>query len=209
MVGKPLAYDRVYAAIKHAIMTGGLWPGERIDHARLKALVGTSHIRIREALRRLSAEGLVQAERREGFSVPYVTEAGLSGLYRWCHHSMLFPARTGTPPRPELVAQIDFTALRAMPIAEATSRFFLAVAIAADNIDAELATRHANDRLHLVRTLKEPFVPDSTAELDTLIDLWLKGAIPEFENGLNVYFQRRLDLVPQIVRLLHRRPTFI
>lgn len=205
MVGKPLAYEKVYATIKQAILEGLFWPGQRIDSARLKALVGTSHIPIREALRRLSAEGLVEAHRREGFTVPYVTEPVVCGHYEWLHTALKASARKGTPPTADILAEIDFPQIRALPIAEATACFFLAIAIAGGNEGMEASVRRANDGLHLIRSLKEDLLPDRCSELDVLINLWRLGPLNEFEAALDTYFARRHAILPEMVRLLHRR----
>lgn len=205
MVGKPLAFEKVYATIKQAILDGLFWPGQRIDNARLKSLVGTSHIPIREALRRLSAEGLVEAHRREGFTVPYVTEPTVCGHYEWLHTALKSSARKGVPPTSDILAEIDFPQIRAMPIADATACFFLAVAIAGGNEGMEASVRRANDGLHLIRTLKEDLLTDRRSELDRLIELWCFGPLSEFEAALDVYFARRYAILPEMVRLLHRR----
>ncbi|MDC7682152.1 GntR family transcriptional regulator [Asticcacaulis sp. BYS171W] len=208
MVGKPLAYEKVYETVKRAVMEGMFWPGQRIEIGRLKALVDTSHIPIREALRRLSAEGLVEAHRREGFSVPLVTEPSLLGHYEWLDAAVRFAANKGTPPPAHILEEIDFEGMRALPIADATSRFFLAVAIASGNTGVEATVRYINDSLHLVRTLKESRLPDSRAELDRLIDTWRRGPLSEFEAALKAYFDLRHALVPEVVRLLSRRKSF-
>ncbi|MDC7675170.1 GntR family transcriptional regulator [Asticcacaulis machinosus] len=205
MVGKPLAYERVYGIIKQAILEGLFWPGQRIDNERLKSLVGTSHIPIREALRRLSAEGLVEAHRREGFTVPYVTEPIIRGHYEWLHMALLSSARKGTPPGADILAEIDFPEMQAMSIADATARFFLAVAIAGGNDGMEATVRRANDGLHLIRILKEDLLTDRRSELDQLIALWRFGPLIEFETALDAYFTRRYAILPEMVRLLHRR----
>ncbi|MFN3808261.1 GntR family transcriptional regulator [Asticcacaulis sp.] len=209
MVGKPLAYEKVYETIKDAIKAGVFWPGERIDNARLKALVGTSHIPIREALRRLSAEGLVEAHRREGFSVPYISEQSLRGQYDWLHASILFAARNVTPVPADLVGQIDFEAIKKLPIEEATARFFLAIAIASGNCGVEATVRTSNDCLHLVRTLKESLILDRGPELVDLITTWQTGPFSALETALTKYFSRRMERVPQIVGLIQRRTTFL
>lgn len=205
MVGKPLAYEKVYAIIKQAILEGLFWPGQRIDNERLKSLVGTSHIPIREALRRLSAEGLVEAHRREGFTVPYVTEPIIRGHYEWLHTALYSSARKGTPPRADILAEIDFSEMQAMSIADATACLFLAVAIAGGNEGMEATVRRANDGLHLIRILKEDLLPDRRSELDRLIGLWRFGPLMEFETALDAYFVRRYAILPEMVRLLHRR----
>lgn len=208
MVGKPLTYEKVYDTVKRAIMEGLFWPGERIDTERLKLLAHASHIPIREVLRRLSAEGLVEAHRREGFSVPYVTEPSLHGHYEWLFTAVTFAARKGTPPADYIQAEIDFEHMRALPIADATSRFFLAIAIASNNTGVEATVRYINDSLHLVRTLKETLLPDRHAELDHLIQTWRTGPLSTFEQALDAYFQRRHAIVPEVVRLLSRRNSF-
>ncbi|GGL79728.1 GntR family transcriptional regulator [Wenxinia marina] len=57
------AVDTAYRFIRHAIITGELTPGESLREARLAERIGVSRTPVREALTRLSAEGLVVLER--------------------------------------------------------------------------------------------------------------------------------------------------
>lgn len=66
--------------IRGQILDGKLRPGERLVEDRLSAELGVSRVPIREALRELSAEGLVRIERNRGASVTEVTPAMVGEL---------------------------------------------------------------------------------------------------------------------------------
>src|ERR1700690_2158364 len=51
--------DRVPADVRRAVLSGALPPGRTFSTAELSAQLGVSHIPVREALRRLDAQGLV------------------------------------------------------------------------------------------------------------------------------------------------------
>jgi DNA-binding GntR family transcriptional regulator len=53
------AVDRVTADVRRAVLSGALAPGRTFSTAELSAQLGVSHIPVREALRRLDAQGLV------------------------------------------------------------------------------------------------------------------------------------------------------
>ena len=196
--------EQVYLLIKRELLSGQFRPGDRVDSASLRPIVGTSHIPVREALQRLCGEGLIEAFRGEGFFIPYVTETSLAGQFEFQHTVLAYCAHKGMPVDPEVLRQIDFAALRALPKAEATARLFVAVAIASRNIGAERAVRQANDGLHVVRTLTEDLIADRLQEFDHLSETWRAGDLAAFEAALARYFEKRLALVPQFVRRLER-----
>ena len=57
--GDSRAADRAYADIRHQILSGERAAGEWLREDDLAALLGVSRTPVREALRRLAAEGLV------------------------------------------------------------------------------------------------------------------------------------------------------
>jgi len=63
--GRSTLQDRVYNGLSSDITTGALLPGEKLRVAHLAKRFGTSQAPVREALRRLTEEGLAD-------SVPYV-----------------------------------------------------------------------------------------------------------------------------------------
>jgi len=53
------AVDRVTSEVRRAVLSGALAPGRTFSTAELSAQLGVSHIPVREALRRLEAQGLI------------------------------------------------------------------------------------------------------------------------------------------------------
>jgi len=76
---RPLA-KVVSEQIRGLILDGRLKPGERLVEDRLSAELGVSRVPVREALRSLSAEGLVRLEPRRGATVTEVTPALVAEL---------------------------------------------------------------------------------------------------------------------------------
>lgn len=65
--------DKAYAAIYTALTDGSLRPGERLAEERLAREIGVSRTPVREALRRLSAEGFVEFFPNQGGKVPFLS----------------------------------------------------------------------------------------------------------------------------------------
>jgi len=61
--------DQVYRTLRQAILEGRLKGGERLVQEALASTFGTSRIPVRDALRRLHQEGLVEADERGGYRV--------------------------------------------------------------------------------------------------------------------------------------------
>ncbi len=73
--------DHVYEAIRRAIVEGGYRPGLRLVEQRLAEEFAVSRTPIREALRRLEADGLVMVERNRGARVRRLSEQEIADLY--------------------------------------------------------------------------------------------------------------------------------
>jgi len=67
-------HDRVKAELEQAILAGRLKPGERIVEERLANEFGVSRNPVREAIRALAAEGLVEVNARRGAFIASLTE---------------------------------------------------------------------------------------------------------------------------------------
>ena len=61
--------DEVYARIRAAILTGDIPAGERLVHEDLAGRFGTSRIPVRDALKRLVFDGLVETDTRRAYRV--------------------------------------------------------------------------------------------------------------------------------------------
>ena len=76
MAATPL-HDRAYAALKEALLEGRIAPGQPVTVASLASLLGTGTMPMREAVRRLTAEGGLAASRA---STSASAPASVSGL---------------------------------------------------------------------------------------------------------------------------------
>src|SRR5438093_6488072 len=70
-----LAYDRIRAMI----VRGDVPPGARVGQGELADLLGISRTSVREALRRLTGDGLVEFHTNRGF---FVADVGLEAVLR-------------------------------------------------------------------------------------------------------------------------------
>ncbi|HUB04631.1 MAG TPA: GntR family transcriptional regulator [Solirubrobacteraceae bacterium] len=73
--------DQVYTAIRDRITSGSLARGARVHQEDLAEELGVSRTPVREALRRLAAEGLVEMRTNRGARVADVDRAGMRVSY--------------------------------------------------------------------------------------------------------------------------------
>jgi len=73
--------DQVYAAIRERISSGSLPRGARVHQEDLALELGVSRTPVREALRRLAAEGLVEMRTNRGARVADVDQVGMRSSY--------------------------------------------------------------------------------------------------------------------------------
>jgi len=77
-----VAGERIAARIREAILSGGYPPGARIRQEDLAEEHGASRLPVRDALRRLEAEGLVTVRANAGAWVSTLSLADFDELYR-------------------------------------------------------------------------------------------------------------------------------
>lgn len=77
----PSAADRVFAAVRDAILSGSLEAGSRHSVYRLAAEHDVSRTPVREAVLRLADSGLVSIERNRGFVVRSITTADVREVF--------------------------------------------------------------------------------------------------------------------------------
>lgn len=122
--GRRLNAEEAYRAIRHQILRGDREGGEWLREGELAASLGVSRTPVREALRRLAAEGLVRHERNRGVLVESWSLHDLDEIFSL--RSVLEPwgsalaARSGLADLDELSALAD-----AMDSAATTGRFDL------------------------------------------------------------------------------------
>ena len=72
--------ESVYHTLRKSILTGELKPGERLREISLGKNLGTSRTPIREAIRKLEQDGLVQITPRSGARVAPISQADLKDV---------------------------------------------------------------------------------------------------------------------------------
>jgi DNA-binding GntR family transcriptional regulator len=77
----PTAQDRAAAALRAAILAAKLSPGQRVNQEEWAERIGVSLIPVREALRALAGEGLVEYRPRRGYAVTRLDLADLEEVY--------------------------------------------------------------------------------------------------------------------------------
>jgi DNA-binding GntR family transcriptional regulator len=80
-VHQPSLVERVAGDLRAAIIGGMMRPGEKISDARIAADMGVSRAPVREAIRRLAAQGLVREEPRRGAFVTSLSRRQVSEVY--------------------------------------------------------------------------------------------------------------------------------
>lgn len=73
--------DQIATFLRHAIIEGRIRPGQAVRQIEVSGLLGVSQSAVREALRTLSAEGLVEIEPRKGARVAPLALGALKEIY--------------------------------------------------------------------------------------------------------------------------------
>lgn len=73
--------DQIASYLRHAILEGRIRPGQAVRQIEISGLLGVSQSAVREALRTLSAEGLVEIEPRKGARVAPLALDALKEIY--------------------------------------------------------------------------------------------------------------------------------
>jgi len=79
--GRGLAVERVYEALRERVIRGELLPGMHLVEAELTAEHGVSRVTVRDALRRLAADELVELIPHRGVRVRRLTPRDVEELY--------------------------------------------------------------------------------------------------------------------------------
>lgn len=149
--------DHAYTAIRDAIVTGALAPGQRLRDQELEDWLGVSRTPIREAIARLELAGLVRTRRAKATEVAPLDERDALAAQRVAASLHALAAHDGVP-------QLTGGNLEAMRAAN--TRFAEALARAA--VDEALA---ADDAFHgvLVTASANPLLPSLLEQVTPLL----------------------------------------
>lgn len=110
----PTAGESAYQLIKRKILTCAIEPGADIREGELSGTTGFGRTPIREALARLTHEGLVEVQSRQGYRVRDITVAGV----REVHELRLLLEPTAVELAISRASDADLQALRHLAYAE-------------------------------------------------------------------------------------------
>ncbi len=135
--------DVVFRTLRRAILQGELEPGERLLEIHLAKRLGVSRTPIREAIRKLELEGLVEMIPRKGAVVSSITEKDLKDVLEVRRTLEILAAEVACERiTPELLEELkkageEFACLKgtedAARLAEADMKFHEIIYTAADN----------------------------------------------------------------------------
>lgn len=180
-VAAPLRQS-VTQSIRNAIAAGYFKAGERMPERQLCEMTDVSRTLVREALRQLESEGLIEVIPHRGPIVATVTPEDAEGIYQVREEleglaARLFAERATEVQRGALVEALE--AIRESykhddPIVrlDAKNRFYERMIEGAQNVALGLSLRMVNARVMLLRatSLQAPGrKADSLAELDELV----------------------------------------
>lgn len=133
-VPRTLLRDEAYLAIRRAIVTGALAPGDVVRDGDLAERLGLSRAPVREALQRLAGDGLVQSKPQSHTRVTPLVPRDVRDAIAVVRAMHELAAREAVP----VLTGPDVDAMR-------TANTDFAAAVAAGDVDAALA---ADDVLH-------------------------------------------------------------
>ena len=73
--------ESIYATLKHRLMLGHYFPGDRLSMRRLAAEFGTSPMPVREALKHLASERVIESAAAKAFHVPDLGDKRAADLF--------------------------------------------------------------------------------------------------------------------------------
>jgi len=197
----PGTFERVYSAIRQRLREGVYRPGDRLEPAALSDDLNASVTPVRDALHRLTGEGMVEAPRQEGFRAPMLTEALLRHLYGW-HLDLLLLAvikRQTEAPGEEVVANGAGD-----PLYLRRNALFLALARTAGNPEHVAALERLIHRLEPVQRLEHHFLDETEDETNEIIRALQLGDRKALRRGLVRYHRRRLRIIPDLLSSMLR-----
>lgn len=200
----PGTFDRVYAAIKQRLRDGVYRPGTRLEPASLSDELNASVTPVREALHRLTGEGLVDAPRHEGFRVPMLTETVLRHLYSW-HLDLVLLAVMKHGVSAGADAILADVAPTGSPVQERQNGLFRAIARATGNPEHAAALDALSDKLEPVQRLEQQFLDRTEQETAEIFRALHTNDRTALRRSLVRYHRRRERIVPELIANLLKK----
>jgi DNA-binding GntR family transcriptional regulator len=201
--------DAAYNGLRSRVLSGALRPGSRLAQEALAAEMGLSTTPVREAVRRLEAEGLILQEKHHVVRVPELSKRELSELYSVRIQLDPMAARLGA----ELASEQDKAAARELAWddrslshlerVERNRRLHRIMYAAADNkvLEQMLDSLWArSDRYRAVLMANEAVAAAAASEHLHIVDAFCSGDLDRLSELLEQHLvasrQKLLELIP-------------
>jgi DNA-binding GntR family transcriptional regulator len=189
----------LYRQVRRGLQSGRYIPGQRIDPTTLAKEFRTSPTPVRLALFRLVGEGLLEDQARSGLHVPLPTEVALRDLYDWMGRLLQTACELSRPGPEGPRSALDDAG---EDLVKRTWQLFDEIARSTRHRELHYAVKAANNRLAPIRRAKQALLTQPAEELSELIEHWHKRDTGSLAAGLQLYHERRKQLVPCIVATL-------
>jgi DNA-binding GntR family transcriptional regulator len=214
--GRASRSDNAYRALKSRLLLGEFPLNVRLGEERLAAELGVSRTPIREALKRLHSEGLVEAAPEGGY-LPFVPDVVImrhlyevrAGLEL---QALQRPGRLDSRHDPAILEPLrdQWRALAAGPLPAPDPGFVLldesfhvSLAMSAGNLVAADLLRHVNERIRVVRMLdflSQERIEATIAEHLEIAELVLAGQLPGAEQAFSAHLAGSMAVVEERVQ---------
>lgn len=191
---------RVYEDLRR-LVTSGLWPpGAHLDPVVLASELASSTTPVRDALNRLTGEGLVEQRQGSGCHLPLIDEPALKDVYAWIGEIIALALKS---PLAHTVLSLPVTAAQDSHADRVAGALF-AIAAASGNAEHAAAMASANARLHAVRVGEPAVLGDAESELAALENAIAGRDIPTLRQLCRTYVRRRRAHAGALLRRSYR-----
>ena len=198
------SFLKALAGIRERLRDGVFRPGERIAATQVADLLGLSATPVREALSRLSGEGLLEDRRGQGFFVSVLTGLDIADLYRLslahltlARDSQRLSAK-GMAPLRERLPGVPTDPVRDV------ERLFMDWVMEAGGQSLWISYRTLFIKLGPVRRVEPMIFEDLPAEARALRGLADAPSTAARMRALESFHARRIDQADQLAPLLNR-----
>lgn len=196
--------ERVLASLRHLLLSRAVKPGDRLDPAMLAQHLSASATPVREALHRLTGEGLVDSRAGGGFNLPLLDVTGLQNLYDWSGQLLALAIRAW--PRHRHQEALDYLDAQDEPFAERCDAVFLQVGRRSLNREHPRAIHNLNVRLRHARLAESDVMDGLADEWSALMTVLRGGEHHQVLRSCATYHRRRRNLSAQIARAVQQKP---
>lgn len=192
-----------YELIREAVQTSAFEPGQRIVIGGLAEGLAMSAIPVREALKRLAAEGLIESEAHRGFFVPRLTSHDLTDIYDTLEVIEPMAARLAVPNLTSAHLKASEQIVTEMKRLQSDPSAWLA-----KNLEFHMSLYEPSGRPRLIRIIKQlvaetaravqkddlilDFLPRSDQEHEQMVTYLKAGAVDEMLSLLQSHIRQSL-----------------